>query len=152
MKSSDATKETLVTSLAPAKEKLNIRGVKKLSNNGVLVETATKEDMERVLKSENLHAAALVTGLPAKKKSRIIIYDVPKDLTEKEFLSSLRLQKLNSSGKEKPQDEMIISHKNSQLYTGSIAQHHGIALEARQVVYMGWPALRVRDYLMASRC
>ncbi|KAK1134261.1 hypothetical protein K0M31_012043 [Melipona bicolor] len=77
MKTSDATKETLISSLASAKEKLKIRGVKKIANNGVLVEIATKEDLERVLKSKNLQAAGFVTGLPAKKKPRIIVYDVP---------------------------------------------------------------------------
>lgn len=155
MKTSDATKETLVSSLAPAKEKLQIRGVKKIANNGVLVETATKEDMERVLKNEKLQAAGLVTGLPAKKRPRIIIYDVPKDHTEKEFLNSLRQQNL---GDDKAQGEVKISHRtgNKNLdtvnYVLEVAPSTREALLKQDRVYIGWLSLKVRDYLTVSRC
>ena len=158
MKSSDATKETLVTSLAPAKEKLQIRGVKKISNNGVLVETATKEDMERVLKSDNLQAAGLVTGLPAKKKPRVIVYDVPNVLSESEFLTSLRQQNLNTSANEKPHDAVRISHKTGSRNPETanivleVSPRTRESLLKQDRVYVGWHSLRVRDYLTVSRC
>lgn len=155
MKSSEATKETLVTNLAPAKEKLQIRGVKKIANNGVLVETATKEDMKRVLKNEKLQAAGLVTGLPAKKKPKIIVYDVPNDITEKEFLSSLRQQNLNNA---KSSDEVKISHKtgnrSAETSNNVLEVPPGIreTLLNQDRAYIGWRSLKVRDYLTVSRC
>ena len=66
--------------LAPAKEKLRISGLKKISNNRVVVETTTKEEMERVLKNEKLREAGLVASIPAKKRPMIIVYDVPAQL------------------------------------------------------------------------
>lgn len=69
--------------------------------------------MKRVLKNEKLLAAGLVTGLPAKKKPQIIVYDIPNDLKEEEFLTSLRQQNLNSVGKDKPQEDVRISHNGT---------------------------------------
>ena len=66
--------------LAPAKEKLRISGLKKILNNRVVVETTTKEEMERVLKNENLQETGLVAGISAKKRPMIIVYDVPAQL------------------------------------------------------------------------
>ena len=52
--SSEATKAVLIENLAPAKEKLKISGLNKISNNRVVVETTKKEEMERVIKNEKL--------------------------------------------------------------------------------------------------
>lgn len=42
IKSSEDTKATLMANIRPEKEMIKIRGVKKISNNGVLVETSSK--------------------------------------------------------------------------------------------------------------
>lgn len=57
VKCSDTNKATLMCNLAPAKEELKIRGVRKISNNGIL--TISKEDMERVLNNEKPYEAGL---------------------------------------------------------------------------------------------
>ena len=73
--------------LAPAKLNHRISGLKKISNNRVVVETTTKEEMDRVLKNENLQAAGRVSGLLTKKRPMLIVHDVPAQLDEEEFLT-----------------------------------------------------------------
>ena len=94
--SSEATKEMLMENLAPAK-KLNISGLNKISNSRVVVETTKKKEMERVIKNEKLQEAGLVVGLPTKKRSMFIVYDVPAQLDEEEFLAALRQENLETS-------------------------------------------------------
>ncbi|KOX79392.1 hypothetical protein WN51_09230 [Melipona quadrifasciata] len=92
IKSSDDTKATLMANMRPEKELIKARGVKKISNNGVLVETSTKEEMQHVLGNKKLINAGLAISIPAEKRPMIIVYDVPNTLDEKQLLSSLRQQ------------------------------------------------------------
>ena len=107
-KSSEDTKAALMTCMVPAK-KLNIRGVKKIANNGVLIETTTKEDMTRALENEKFNVAELVA--PAKKKPQIIIYDVPTNISINDILSALRRQNLERIDEEKVKEGIAMSHK-----------------------------------------
>ncbi|KAK9304203.1 hypothetical protein QLX08_004363 [Tetragonisca angustula] len=68
---SGATKTTLISSIAFVKEK--IFETKEISNNGVLVETTLKVNMELILKNEQFQATGLIAaGLPAKKRPMVI--------------------------------------------------------------------------------
>ncbi|KAK1117324.1 hypothetical protein K0M31_016698 [Melipona bicolor] len=78
--------------MRPEKESIKVRGVKKISNNGVLVETSTKEEMQRVHENKKLTNAGHVTSIPAKKRPMVIVYDIPNSSDEKQLQSSLRRQ------------------------------------------------------------
>lgn len=80
--SSDQTKEKVMGSIKPVTEKLKIRNLRKIRNNGVLIETETREDLALILKSRELEEAGLKAGLPNKRLPRIIVYDVPRNLDE----------------------------------------------------------------------
>lgn len=85
--------------------------IKKISNNGVLVETSTKEEMQHVLSNKKLTSAGLVTSLPAKKKPLLIVYDVPNTFDDKLLLSSLRQQNFEGDQRENFNDAIRFSHK-----------------------------------------
>ena len=51
LRAAKQTKATLMCNMAPVKGKLKIRGVRKISDNSILVETTSKEDMECILKN-----------------------------------------------------------------------------------------------------
>ena len=156
--SSEATKEVLMENLAPAKEKIRISGLKKISNNRVVVETTTKEEMERVLKNEKLQEAGLVAGIPAKKRPMIIVYDVPAQLNEEEFLAALRQQNLQNLSRAKFKEEVRLSHKtgtkdqttDNRVIEVTPAIRETLLKQDR--VYIGWSSLRVRDFISVSRC
>ena len=94
-KSSEDTKAALMTCMVPQKEKLKIRGVKKIANNGILIETTTKEDMTRVLENEKFNGAGLVAS--AKKRPQIIIYNVPTNINENTEAVKLRRNRQGKS-------------------------------------------------------
>ena len=156
-KSSEETKVAIMTSMVPVKEKLKIRAVKKIGNNGVLIETTTKEDMTRVIQNEKLNAAGLVARPVAKKRPQIIIYDVPKDISNN-YLSSLRRQNLEGMDKERVKDGVTISHKKD----NRDSETSNWVIEAKPEnrnnpikqgrVYIEWYSLRIRDNINVSRC
>ena len=86
-----------------------IQRVKKICNNGVLIETTTREDMERVLNNEKLREESLVTELPGKKRLQMIVYVVPTSISKKDFLAALRQQNLEEMDRGKFKDEVKIS-------------------------------------------
>jgi len=79
---SEQTKKKVMSSIEPVTARLKIRNLRKIRNNGILIETKTKEDLNQILKSKKLEEVGLKTGLPNRIFPRIIIYDVPRDLNE----------------------------------------------------------------------
>ena len=157
-RSSDETKAALVNSMVPVKEKLKIRAVKKIGNNGLLIETTTKEDMTKIIQNEKLKAAGLVAGPVAKKRPQIIIYDVPKEISDNNLLSSLRRQNLEGMDKETVKDGVVILHKkvNKDSETSNYIVEAKTEIRNKLInqgrVFIGWHSLRVRDYINVSRC
>ncbi|KAI4472424.1 hypothetical protein M0802_016837 [Mischocyttarus mexicanus] len=156
--SSDETKAVVLNTIAPTKEKLQICNVKKISNKGILVETNTKEDLDRVIKSEKLHAAGLKVEVPSKKKPLLIVYGVPKETTDKEFLSGLKKQNCKESKTTELFDTIRISHRTGDRSMDKVNVVIEVSPLVRESllknerVYIGWESLRIKDYTTVSRC
>lgn len=60
--------------------------VKKISGNGLLVETTKTEGLKAFTENAKLKEAGLKTGTPQRRLPRVILYDVPRDIPEKEIL------------------------------------------------------------------
>ncbi|KAI4475454.1 hypothetical protein M0802_015152, partial [Mischocyttarus mexicanus] len=108
---SEETKGVVFRTLVPSKEKLKILSVKKISNKGILVATKTQEDLARITRSEKLKAAGLKTEVPSKKKPLLIVFGVNKEMTDKEFLQSLRKQNLEKVHNAQNLEPAVISHR-----------------------------------------
>lgn len=76
----------------PAAQKIKISKVKK-TNNTVIVELASKEDSDKIIKNEALQKVAKIEP-PKKRDPLLIIYDTPSKLSDEEFLNCIR--ELNS--------------------------------------------------------
>ncbi|KAI4472546.1 hypothetical protein M0802_016712, partial [Mischocyttarus mexicanus] len=150
---SDEAKKTVINTITPAKEKLQICGVKKIANKGILVETRTKEDLERVVRSEKLQAAGLKMEVPSRKKPLLIVYGVQKETTDKQFPSQLKKQNFEALNEGKLSDGVAISHRtgNRNLDTVNVVIEVSPAVREyllrNEKVYIGWESLRIRDYL-----
>ncbi|KAI4472915.1 hypothetical protein M0802_016426 [Mischocyttarus mexicanus] len=134
---SDETKTVVLNTIVPTKEKLQICSVRKIANKGILVETRTKEDLERVIKSEKLQAAGLKTEVPSKKKPLLIVYNVPKETTDKEFLTGLKKQNCGESQDSKMFEKVTISHRTGTVKISQINAQNSksVADELRQLVH-----------------
>lgn len=68
--SSDKTKEAVLRIVSLVAEKLKVNHVKKISGNGILVETADQKDFATLLENKKLREAGFVVGVAAKKSPR----------------------------------------------------------------------------------
>lgn len=155
---SNETKQTIISNVAPSKEKLKIINVRKINNKGVLIETKTEEDLKRVLENAKLKAAGLKAGLPAKIKPRILIKNVPSNMEEKEIASAVRHQNLEQYPKDKLQEHFKLSFKTGPKDRETVNWVAEVSPEARKKImkesriYIGWHACNVQDFLAVTRC
>lgn len=155
---SDGTRQAICTKVAPVKEKLKIKALKRISNKGVLIETETKEDLESVLKDERLQSAGLMVTFPAKKRPRMMIYDIPSDLTEKEIHQAIQQQNFEGSDKIKIAQDFKLSFKTGKRdkptvnWVAEVTPEIRETLKKRSKVYIGWSCCSVRDFISVSRC
>lgn len=158
MSSSEETKVAIMSSFLPAKEKLKIRNVRKISNRGVLIETATKDDMNTVLHSDKLDSAGLTASLPSRKNPRMVISSIPKEMEEKELLNSIRQQNLKNFSKSKFTEELKLSFRTGDRRRDVVNWVVEVSPEVREIflkekrVFIGWQACYVRDYISVTRC
>ena len=158
VKSSEETKEILMKSFVPSEENIRISGLKKTSNNQVILETTTMEEMQRVLKSKKLKAANLKASLPVKRRPLLIVYGVPAELDEEKFLLELRRQNFQHMPEEKYKAEVKFSHKTGKRNLENDHRVIEVTLTIRETLlkqgsaYLGWTSHRVKDYVSVSRC
>lgn len=156
--SSEETKAAIMSSFLPAKEKLRIRNVRKISNKGVLIETATKDDMNTVLLSKKLDSAGLTANLPSKRSPRMIISNIPKEMEEKELLAAIRQQNLKDFSKTKFAEEFTLSFRTGNRKRDVVNWVVEVSPEVRDIllkenrVFIGWQACYVRDFVSVTRC
>lgn len=74
-----------------------MKNVKRISGNGILVETAGQKDFATFLGNQRSKEAGFVIGALAKKSSRIIIYDIPRMESRWRSNESLIEQNLNKN-------------------------------------------------------
>ena len=156
--SSEETKEILMKSFVPSEENIRISGLKKTSNNQVILETTRMEEMQRVLKSKKLKAANLKASLPVKRRPLLIVYGVSAELDEEKFLLELRRQNFQHMPEEKYKTEVKFSHKTGKRNLENDHRVIEVTLTIRETLlkqgsaYLGWTSHRVKDYVSVSRC
>ncbi|KAI4472526.1 hypothetical protein M0802_016738 [Mischocyttarus mexicanus] len=155
---SEETKAVVLNTIVPEKEKLQICGVKRISNKGILVETRTREDLDKVVSSAKLRAAGLKMEVPAKKRPQLIVYGAPKEITDKEFLSALKKQNCRDDKYSELLDKVTISHRTGDRNMDKVNIVIDVCASVREVflknerIYIGWESLRIKDYILVSRC
>ncbi|KAF9813424.1 hypothetical protein SFRURICE_009333 [Spodoptera frugiperda] len=98
--SSDETKSLVQKIICPEQMKLQVRGLRKTRNGGVIISTESKDDIEKVKKSMQTTNSGLTVDEPQKRKPRVVIIGVPSSMQEMEVFTCLYNQNLA----EKPQE------------------------------------------------
>ncbi|XP_076685800.1 uncharacterized protein LOC143377883 [Andrena cerasifolii] len=147
---SEETKMAIMSSVLPAKEKLKIRNVRKINNNGILIETATKDDLNTVLNSGKLDSAGLMASHPTRKRPRMIISNIPKEMEDKDLLTAIKQQNLKKISKTKFAEDFKLSFKTGDRKRNVINWVVEVSPEIRKTllqekrVYIEWHACRGR--------
>ncbi|CAL7932822.1 unnamed protein product [Xylocopa violacea] len=155
---SETTRKIIVNSIEPTEEKLKIRHMKKINKSGVLIETETTSDAEQILKCKKLTCAGLVAGLPSKRKPKMIIYQVPKDLKEKDLLAAIKDQNADHLNKDKFTEDFKLLFRTGDREKETVNWVIEVTPEIRNIltkrskIFIGWHSCSIRDYIQITRC
>lgn len=90
-KDSEKTKKSVKNLIAPRDERIQITSVRKVRNGGVAIEAASVRSAS-VIKEATKKDATLKVVNPRVNNPRLLVYDVEKDLEEREFKDSIYQQ------------------------------------------------------------
>lgn len=156
---SDETKQALISIVSPKKNNLQVKNVRKIQGNGIVVETAKSDNVQSLLRNEKLKTAGLVVNVPQKKSPRIIVYGAPRREDDTEVLNAILEQNLTTEEIQKYKTQVKIAFK-----TGSKDNKDTcnlvleVSKEAREVIikrerlYIMWQCCHVQDFVAATRC
>lgn len=155
---SEETKKLIKESLAPKKEGIQVRSIRKVQKGGIVVETGTKSGATKI--KEMTRTPTLRVVEPKKINPRVLIYDVDRQLEEEEVINCIWKQNLEELGikEEEMKSGFRILFKTGRreadvvnLVVEMDSKIREPLIEAGRV-YIDFSSCRVVDHLAVSRC
>ena len=150
------TTEGLIKEYDPATDGVEIRTMKNQEARGLLGQVSSAQDLEKLQGSKALLEKGYQVETLGNKRPRIIIYDVPKEITKEEMRRDLEERNNHIGGATEGDFKLLFAIKaaNGQGQhwvaetTPSIRK---ITMQERRIK-MKWMVRKVDDYLDAARC
>ena len=158
IRTSEEAREAVFTLVNPRKRGMQVKAVKPIHGNGIAVETTTPEALKELVDNPKLRDAGLQTRTPTVKNPRMIIFDVPREMSENDILKSMRKQNAKvTEGMENDGDFSLCfrtGRKDSDEtnWVAEVSPKLREKLLEANKVFLGWNACKVRDFLAVSRC
>ncbi|KAF9810154.1 hypothetical protein SFRURICE_012187 [Spodoptera frugiperda] len=160
--SSDETKSPRTEIICPEQIKLQVRGLRKTRNGGVIISTESKADIEKVKKSMQTTNSGLTVDEPQKRQQRVVIIGVPSSMQEMEVFTCLYNQnlaeKLQECSLETFLSSIKLSHKSGKKdadtcnFIIEVSAQIRKALICKDRVFVNWSSCPVRDFTLVTRC
>ena len=154
-------KETIIKAIDPVKKKLHINSMRQMRNGGMSLQMADQEGLDKVLGSEDLEKVGLKIAIPAKRRPRVIIYDMPSEIGEREGLEAIYEQNgetLGMRGLEEFQEKAKLIFKTGPRGKTEVNWVLEVAPELRnrlrkaERLFVMTRSCKVLDYISLSRC
>lgn len=157
---SEAAKREVIKALRPVEDKLKIRNIRKTREGGLVVEAGDDRTWGKLLENPDLRRTFEV-GRPQKRQPRLMIYDVPRDISEAEGLKAIYEQNMaDNSGVswEEFSKSTKVIFKNGQRdrevvhWVIEVSPAVRANLRKSERIFILWSACRVIDFVAVSRC
>ncbi|CAL7932836.1 unnamed protein product, partial [Xylocopa violacea] len=156
---SEETKRAVIKLISPKEENLQVKNVRRVQGNAVIVETAKSSNVQTLIKNEKLKTAGLLVDVPTKKSPRVIIYGAPRTEDDKEILQAIFEQNFNEQERKKYSQQTKIAfktgnknNKNSCNIVVETSKDVRELLIKKERLYIMWQCCKVQDYIVATRC
>lgn len=143
--------------LNPATEKIKIRNVWRVRDSGIVVETQGEEDLQKLIDNPELKENGFTVEKPGKRRPKLIVYDVPKSMSEDELLEAIYDQNEETVGAEETQFRekfklafRIGGNRQGEFVNWIADMRHNLRRSGR--LFIGWNSCRVQDFVGLSRC
>lgn len=155
---SEQVKERVMNAVS---KELNVRvkAVRKTRNGGIAVETVSESDIKRVRECKKLAEIGMRVEDPRKIGPKIIVFDVPVEMTSDEILRDMYVKNLNECVSEREFRERvrIVSRTNKKdasvgnvIIELSVSMYNALMNEGR--LYVQWRACKLREFVNVLRC
>ena len=88
----EVLRQKIMGLMNPAKDKVKIKGIRKIRDGGLVVETATEEDLCKIERHGQLKACGYKVTKAGASNPRIVVFDVPRNLSEKDVVETIYSQ------------------------------------------------------------
>nr|XP_049707334.1 uncharacterized protein LOC126056848 [Helicoverpa armigera] len=159
---SDDTKSLVQKIISPEQLKLQVRGIKKVKNGGVLISTENIGDIEKLKSSDKIVSSGLKIEEPSKRRPRIAVIGVPVALTEKEVFECIYEQNLSDKLPNLTRESFLecikLSHKSGKRDLSTCNYILELPASIRKVIidqsriFINWTSCPVRDFTIVTRC
>ncbi|XP_063898288.1 uncharacterized protein LOC135118965 [Helicoverpa armigera] len=159
---SDDTKSLVQKIISPEQLKLQVRGIKKVKNGGVLISTENIGDIEKLKSSDKIVSSGLKIEEPSKRRPRIAVIGVPVALTEKEVFECIYEQNLSAKLPNLTRESFLecikLSHKSGKRDLSTCNYILELPASIRKVIidqsriFINWTSCPVRDFTIVTRC
>jgi hypothetical protein len=154
----EGLKDKVLNTLQPELRRAKVSRIKEIGSRGLLIESPNESDLIRIKESSVLKQAGFIVRDPIKPGPKLIIYDVPTDMTDEDLVGQIWERNLDESLPDtmrpyiRPRfrvgpKETGVSHRVVEV-PGQVLK----ALLSAGRVYLNLCSHRVREYLDIHRC
>ncbi|XP_017794532.1 PREDICTED: uncharacterized protein LOC108576113 [Habropoda laboriosa] len=156
---SESVKEKIFEVLKENKKDLRIKQVRKIRNNGVLIEAGGEDDL-KIIKEAKFAKLGLKCEAPKMLNPCVIIYDVDQQMKEDEIRQEIWGKNLKDSALAREVYDTLLhfrfstKNKTPGLVNWVIELPVAVLkeLEKRKKLYIGWQVHSVKEFMNVSRC
>lgn len=154
-KDSRVTREVVKKTLCPQEMGVQVRAVRSIRDGGLAIETATREQMEKVKAAPLLKDKGFKVQEPRVRGPKVLIYDVPEDIKEEALASTIWGQNFAD---DVDQDQFVKGFKvvrrakSSANITAECSGEVRNLLRGKGRIFVGWGCCRVVDFVFPLRC
>lgn len=159
--SADDVKVTFLKTVDPVKQRIHIDSLKRLKSGAIPVETETQEDLEKIMRNKSVKEVGLQVNPSNLRLPRVILYDVPTDLTEemgKEVIYEQNTDIFTDLPRESFSNEVKLlfktgpRNKDTTHWVLEVSPTVRNVLRRHERIYIESYRCRVNDFVAVSRC
>uniref|UniRef100_T1H9W5 Uncharacterized protein n=1 Tax=Rhodnius prolixus TaxID=13249 RepID=T1H9W5_RHOPR len=157
-RTADEEKAAIKAVVKPVDGGWQVAGMKRRGPNSVLIETSSAAQASSIAQCPNLAGADLVVRPLGKLRPRIIVYGVPRALTEGEVLAAIKGQNFPNINEERFRESVKLVFKTGPRDRDMVNWVLEVTPEMRDIIkaqvrlYIEWNSCRVDDHLTVTRC
>lgn len=149
------TMKDIKTNINPSQINITVEKVKNISDGGILINTKTKNDIDKLEKELNKNKeirGKYNIAIPKKRNPQIILFNVTNDVSNDEIISEM-MDKYDITKKEDISVKLRqnFRYKNSSNWILELSPQIYKKLEPNKI-NIGWQKIFYREYLKPTRC
>lgn len=138
---------------------VRVRSVRRARSGGIAIETVSEAERNKVLECKRFEETDLRVGLSKKIDPKVLIYDVPNEMTNERLLNEMYTKNLSECVTKSELDERvrIVNRSNRKdaavgnvIMEVTVCMRNAVCKAGR--VFVGWSAFRMKEFTSVLRC